>query len=324
MKSKRVLPVLFTLIILFLMAMLILYPEKYIAASASGLLLFARLVLPALLPFMFMTAILTGIGGAELISRAFSPLTDKLFKSGGLSPYVYFMSVLSGYPVGSKIIADLYENKTISSAQAAKMATFCSTSGPLFIIGSVGAGMLGDKNLGFLLYGVHIISGIICGVIFRGKAQSSPPLLMKKQNADQILNKAMLESALSLLCVGGFITVFYILAHILQDIGALLPLEMFLKLIFLPFSNSGAAAKPMSVGLVEMTLGCELLSAQSGTFSLCAVSFLIAFGGLSIIIQQLMFLKKAKVCAGFFLLTKTVHAFLSFFLCFLLSVLKVF
>ena len=310
---------------LFLMLMLILYPEKYIAASAAGLLLFARLVLPALLPFMFMTAILTGIGGAELISRAFSPVTDKLFKSGGLSPYVYFMSVLSGYPVGSKIIADLYENKMINSLQAAKMSTFCSTSGPLFIIGSVGAGMLGDKNLGFLLYGVHIISGILCGIVFRGKKQGAPPpLLLKKQNADSILSKAMLESALSLLCVGGFITVFYVLAHILQDIGALLPLELLFKLIFLPFSKGGASAQPMAVGLIEMTLGCELLSAQSGAFSLCAVSFLIAFGGLSIIIQQLVFLKKAKVGAGFFLLTKTVHAFFSFALCFLLLALKLF
>jgi sporulation integral membrane protein YlbJ len=228
------------------------------------------------------------------------------------------MSILSGYPVGSKIIAELYQNNVINSNESTKMSTFCSTSGPLFIIGSVGIGMLSNKTIGFTLYLCHIISGILCGMIFRFYGGISKDILpVKKPAIDNILGEAIYTSVISILTVGGFITIFYILADMLIDFNILLPLQCFISLLLAPFTKDTTLAKYITEGLIEGTRGCGLLASLSNPLVLPAISFVIAFGGLSIIIQQLTYLKKAKANLGVFMLSKFLHATLSFILCFI-------
>jgi len=80
---------------------------------------------------------------------------------------VFFLSILSGYPVGSKIIADLYKSNEISKTDAIKTASFCSNSGPMFILGSVAIGMFANKTMGILILISHIFGALFNGVIYR-------------------------------------------------------------------------------------------------------------------------------------------------------------
>ena len=75
------------------------------------------------------------------------------------------LAVCSGYPAGSKVVAEFYESGAISKSQTAKTAYLCSASGPLFIIGSVGFKMFGDKIYGVKILLCHLIAVISVSLV---------------------------------------------------------------------------------------------------------------------------------------------------------------
>ena len=85
------------------------------------------------------------------------------------------MSILSGYPVGSRIVADLYSNGSLGRAEAERLSYLCSTSGPMFILGSVGSAMFGDGKAGAILFASHLFG--VLSVFFPHKTfrEERPP-----------------------------------------------------------------------------------------------------------------------------------------------------
>ncbi|MBR1984394.1 MAG: sporulation integral membrane protein YlbJ, partial [Clostridia bacterium] len=143
----------------------------YINEAFNGITIWATLLLPSLFPFFFFTRLFTSLNLTSEISKVFGKITKRLFNCSGESGYAFFMSIFSGYPVGSKLTADLYSKNIISSYEAKKMVSFTSNSGPMFILGTVGIGMLISKTAGLILLFSHIISAILNGIIFRGKKE---------------------------------------------------------------------------------------------------------------------------------------------------------
>ena len=66
----------------------------------------------------------------------------KLFGINGYGFYAFIMSIISGYPLGCKITADLYNQGKISEKELTKTVIISSTSGLEFVIGAVGGLML--------------------------------------------------------------------------------------------------------------------------------------------------------------------------------------
>ena len=115
-KTKRT-AVLLSAAALLLIVLLALSPARYAAACLEGVSLWAKAVLPSLFPFFILTALLTKLGAAETLADKLSPLTKKC-KLPGAAAYCFLLSILSGYPVGSRIIADLAGSGPIAYARA--------------------------------------------------------------------------------------------------------------------------------------------------------------------------------------------------------------
>lgn len=320
LKLKRTLKLTFILSIVFLIVALAIFPDKYSKSTYRGVLLWATSVMPSLLPYFFLTAILTKTNSLSKITYRFTPVTKKLFRLNGISLYAFFMSVLSGYPVGSKITADLYEKKLINDGEAKRLSLLCSTSGPLFIIGAVGVNMFFSKQVGFILYVAHVLSAILTALIFRNKFEppSAGNYLLLYEKSDNALYECVYSSVVSVLVVGGFVSVFYVISEILSDFYILHPLIKLFSVILTPFSPLGEESTALTVGLIEFTKGAKALS-LIGTTSLTVSlsSFVITFGGISAILQSLAFLKSARVSARFFVFGKLIQAVISFILCYL-------
>ncbi|MDD7165583.1 MAG: hypothetical protein PUI31_02795, partial [Clostridia bacterium] len=285
-------------------------------------------VLPSLLPFFFFTSLLAKIGATERMARTLKKPCEQIFGTSGYAAYAFLMSILSGYPVGAKIIGDLGENGLIDETDATKMSAFCSTSGPLFIVGSVSVGMFGSVAAGKLLFLAHTLSALITGVIFRFYRQTKKTTTSADKNAPQavlprvspakkkaennnVLYDCVYSSVVSLATVGGFICVFYVLADIFQNLDILYPLWKTLCFI----TKNETLSKAFSYGLIECTRGCKMLALCGlSTYSLAFASSLIAFGGVSVLVQSVCFLKKANVKISVFLLAKTVQTVISFLL----------
>ncbi len=303
------------------MAFIIIFPDKYTEKCLFGIKLWAVTVLPTLLPFFFLTQLLTFTGAINKISKTASKFTKPLFRCGGLSFYAFLMSILSGYPVGSRIVYDLRRSGLITKSEATKIAVLASTSGPLFIIGAVGIGMFLSKAIGFIIYISHVLSAIIMGLIFRnyGKEEYMNPQLLKPKNQENILYNSIYNSVISVLIVGGFISIFYVFASILQDANILTPLEKIFELLFSLFGGESKTSKAFALGLIECTSGAKALSGLKNVkLSASLSSALISFGGISIIMQSLIYLQKAEVKSKIFIFSKIIQAIISFIVCYII------
>ena len=161
------------------------------SATIDGIKLWIACVLPALFPYLFITAILTSLSVTVKFSTKLSPITTRLFNTGGISGFCYFLSILSGYPIGAKTVADMRNKGLIDQAEAQRAAALCSTSSPMFLIGSVGNIMFKSNRFGLMLFSTHFLSSIIIGIIFsfykrREKpTETYPKMKEKSENNDE-------------------------------------------------------------------------------------------------------------------------------------------
>lgn len=313
MKKQNIILSLLLFIVIILFAI---NPQENMSACLSGIKTWALYVLPALFPFFVLTRLLSSLGIVEKIGNKLSGVTRFLFGTPGVSAYVYLMSILSGYPVGAKLTADLYEQGAISQQEAIKITTFTSTSGPLFIIGTVSAGMFANVKLGIVILISHLLGAIANGILFRrygGISVSS----MAVQAPKNILEESMWSSIKSILVIGGYVSVFFVLIQMLNTYKILTPINIVLGGILSLVGISSQTATGITDGFFEVTRGCLTLSQLSIPLPVVAIilTFIISFGGLCIHMQAMTFLKKFNMKMSFYFLMKITQAILSALIC---------
>ena len=98
-------------------------PDVFVSSALNGIKLWAIIVLPALLPFFFLTALASALGLTRTTAKIAGKPFSEIFRTSGVCAYAFITSVLSGYPVGAKIISDLKTQGLISSDEATRAAT---------------------------------------------------------------------------------------------------------------------------------------------------------------------------------------------------------
>jgi hypothetical protein len=122
----------------------------------------------------------------------------------------------------------------------------------------------------------------------------------------QTLYDLSMSSVLSVFAVGGIIILFYLLTEMLSSLHVV----SFLARVISPIAGDSSTA--LVKGLLETTGGFKSLSflpVSSAVFS-CAC-FMIGFGGISVIIQSIAFLKSAKIKTAPFILSKITCGLIS-------------
>ncbi|MDE5896832.1 MAG: hypothetical protein K2H43_03335 [Clostridia bacterium] len=308
MTHKKLIPSVFAAAAVTLaMALFLISPARYSQSVREGVSLWAVSVLPATFPFLFLTALFTRFRLYGKLSRALSPLTGRLFAVSGAGGGAALLAMLSGYPVGARSVSDLAERGAIPAEETFRLACLATTSGPMFLVGGVGTAMFQSPLCGWILLGSHLIAvSIVCLILRFGKkaAPSRPAVTLRHEN---VLYDSLYSSVISILCVGGSIAVFYAFGQMLADLTA-----------FLPLGDTGIA---LLRGLLEMTAGCALLSQDPCALSLALCAFLVTFGGICVLVQQLAFLGKAGVKPLPFLGVKFLQGVLAAAICYPLALL---
>lgn len=314
-RARQTLPL--SILICFFICCLVINPERYIQSIFNGMLLFAKNVAPALFPFFFFTKILTGLGGANAMGKLLKKPISRLYNAPSQSGYILVMSLLSGYPVGAKLIDDFYENGNFSIENCKKVCSFTSTSGPLFVVGTVGTLMLSSPKAGYVLFLCHALGALVNGLLYRGRKMEEkalpPPITAKDE---ELLGKSITSSILSVLVVGGYIAIFSMIIDIADDFKIIDGLSFLLAKPLALFNVPQEVAKASVMSLIEITRGCQAF-AQSGVdikIILPFIAGLLSFGGLSITFQSLTFLRNCKIKTSFYFLVKLTQAILTFLL----------
>ncbi len=318
-----------------LAVLFLLYPESCLNAAKDGLELWFFTVLPSLFPFVVASFMLLETGLVRLIAHFFSRGTRFLFNASGESAYIFLASALSGYPVGARLAAELYQSGKMSEPDAQAVVRFTSVSGPVFITGAVASGMLGLPEAGIYLVATHYLSALLTGVIFglfrrRNTAKVRPAktslreawALFRSDAAQCPPAGALMadgvDKAMSLMLrVGGYIVVFSVIMELLSVTGLL----GWAVKIYSPIANligiSDQCVSAMILGSLELSAGSAKMAASGMPLSLMLpmIASIIAFGGLCVHMQTRAACAAAQLKLKGFVLAKTLQGTLAAALC---------
>jgi len=301
LKSKSTL----TILVLLSITLFIINPQSCMDSTSQGLKIWLINVVPALFPFFILTRIITAFNQTSI--PVLDKFTTKFFhtQNAGL---VYFLSLLSGYPVGAKIISNYYENGTINKSTATKMFSFCSTSGPMFIIGTIGIGVFKDAKIGYILLIGHIIGSFLNGLLYRGR--NTPSNKFKDNITKTSLNDIMYDSIISILLVGGYIIFASVVIRLLELTNIL---SFLANLICLVPIFDYSTVYSMLCGILEITNGLIMLGSTTISIQLQIIlsSVIISFSGICIMLQSSAFLNKIGIKKSTMLVQKVTQSILT-------------
>lgn len=144
---------------------LVLFSRSNLTAAKNGLILWATAVVPSLFPFFVANEMLSYTNVISILGKLLTPIMRPLFGVPGEAAYAFIMGLISGYPVGAKIISNFMEQGICTKEEAERMLSFTNNSGPLFIIGTVGISLFSNTAIGILLFITHILACVSVGII---------------------------------------------------------------------------------------------------------------------------------------------------------------
>ena len=307
---------------IFLIFALLCYPAEMLTASAESIQLWLTKVFPSLFPFMAACGILLHIGAAERMGSFFHPLMKPLFRLDGIAAFPFFLGILSGYPMGAKITAQLYENKKITLDEAQHILVFSNNPGPLFLIGTIGAGFFGVPFFGYTLLLCSFLGAVTTGILWRFCRKNSPsqnhtfPIFRPTLSLTEVLSASVSDAVNTILLIGGYLILFGTVSEAMELTGIFRFLSE--TCIFLPLS--AASLQGFCSGILEMTNGAYLLSHSSDSLHLrlTLAAFLVSFGGLSILGQTFGVLSSVPINKKDYLKGKLCNALFSSLFCYFL------
>ncbi len=303
--------------ILLFLCCLFLFPTAALSGAKNGLLLWFNQVMPSLLPFLILSALLLSTGLSDSIAKRLAPVLSPIFRCSPSGCYAIVIGLLSGLPVGAKTIAPLMESGRITKKEGQYLLPLCNNPSPLFLLGFISVSVLHQPALRYPVLFTVTLSSILAAMLLRPRSaacrrnhtsvrttvtSSSVPAasVTPEHSLDSghgsfrfsfLLLDSAIEQAFSVLTrVGGYIILFSVLA----EIWAKLPLPSFF------LACCGA--------ILEITTGSTSLSTLSLSPQLLIplVTGFVTFGGLSTAAQTKSVLAGTKLPFAHYLLTKAL------------------
>ena len=282
----------------FLCVLLIFNPQKSMLYAREGLLLCSEIIVPSLFPFFVCSGLLVYSGFCEKMAHFAAPVMKPLFNINPTGAAAFVLGIVSGYPQGAVTAGQLYGGGYLSKSEAERLLAFCNNSGPLFILGTVGAAMYKSPKTGILLYAAHILGAITVGIIFRFYKRDSynapvSGINTERKNISQIFSTAITDSLRSILTVCGAVLFCSVISKLVLDLFGL-------------DGITGAAAASM----MEFVSGLGKISRLdiNECEKLLMSSAVCAFAGLSVHLQVMGVISDKNLSLKPYFAGKALHA----------------
>lgn len=319
----------FTIIFILFTVSLLFFSDSNLIAAQDGLILWATKVLPSLFPFFVATELLCKTNFAYVLGKALNKIMRPLFNVPGESSLALILGTISGYPIGAKVVCNLKQEKIISKNEAERLIAYTNNSGPLFILATVGISLFQNKKIGIVLLISHIISALFVAYFFkfwkRDKLEisfnenrfNSKAIPIKLSNFGEILGNSIKSAISNILSIGGFIVLFSVILSILNTSGIIEFFSSFLGIFGIPQEISLA----FFTGIIELTNGVNLASNLYTNYHLLSIlltSFLLGFGGISVLLQVYSIISKENISIKPYILGKLLQGIFSVIFTFIL------
>jgi sporulation integral membrane protein YlbJ len=328
-----------------LVLLLLWFPEGSLQAAVKGVAIWWDVLFPALFPFLVIAEVMLGFGIVHFFGTLFDPLMRPLFGVPGIGGFVMAMGFASGYPVGARLTAQLWEQRLIERNEGERLVSFTTTSDPIFLIGAVSVGFFGDASLAPILAIAHYGSAIVVGLIMRwfGPVTASAAAtglrgsgfivrralqaMHRARLADgrpfgELLRQAVYQSLQLILVIGALVVFFSVTIDVVTEAHVMSLLHAAVEFVFHLFAIPAALSQAVVNGIFEVTLGAKAAGAAAGAVPLvskAAIAVLVlSWGGLSVHAQIVSLLHHTNLRYGPFLAARVLHGLLGCALVFLL------
>ena len=293
-------------------------------STFTGLNLVIKAILPTIFPFSVICNLIIHYDGISFYSNILGPIICKPLKLSNCSSFPIVASLLCGYPLGCKYCCDLYELGYISKEEYLRLLNIASNASPIFLIGSVGAAMLGNIKYGFILLLGNYLAPLIIGFFTKKNTHefnnsNEYPLKTDGSYNFGIIIKTSIENAINTtLQVGAFVIIFSIIIGIIKNNSLI---NIIFNNVEKLLSLSPNSLYGIFLGSIEYTNGCKILTSISSSiiFKLSSISFICSFSGLSIIGQISSFTGKFNVSLKKYSFIKFIQGIISFIITFIFS-----
>ncbi len=234
----------------------------------------------------------------EWVSRPLEPVCRWVFHLPPEAGSALLMSMIGGYPVGARTIAQLLEQGRIQPRTARRMLCFCINAGPAFVVSTVGAALYSSVQAGLCLLAAHLGASAIVGFfICTGKETFEPAPPAEPLPLGTAFVQSVSGAAQSLIGICAFVVTFSGLRSLLWETGLLPRLVTALERLW-PVSGGSAFYTALLRGLLEVTDGCIAASALGGEQAFVLTAFLLSFGGVSVICQAAAAFRRLPMSFG--------------------------
>lgn len=134
--------------------------------------------------------------------------------------------------------------------------------------------------------------------------------MIRVSNLGEILGDAIKKSISTVLSIGGFVVLFSVIISILSSLEILTGIANFLANFGIPYD----ILLSILTGIIELTNGVQVASTCYTSMPLPCIltcSFLLGFGGLSVLLQVFSIISKSKISIKPYLYGKILHGFLA-------------
>lgn len=249
--------------------LLLRFPSAAAGGVSRGLAVCGKQLIPSLFPFLVLTnfMIKSGLAGE---AAAWLARRIPLLHGRGQALTVWLLSVLGGYPTGACAVAGSVRQGLLSPSDAGPLLCCAVHAAPAFIIGGVGATMLGSTHAGLLLWTAHLLSAMVLWLLWRPMSVSSGTVHSTSMPLSRAVTDSLHEAAATLLSMAGCILTACTALSVIDALGA--------SAITAPITRA-LMALPL-----EVCIGC-LEAASCGVYAPFFLGLALGFGGLSVIGQ---------------------------------------
>ena len=232
----------------------ILFPAKMAGSVADGLVLWYSSVLPTLLPLSIFSNIIIQSGLFDTCFSKIHRFFQFILPVRPACIYPLIAGFLFGFPMGSKICADLFHAGKISRSEAENISCISNNFGPAFLcnymIRSIHDTSLPAWAVLFASYAPALILGRVLVArhnrTWKNIQQKIPP--SRSQIDFKIIDAGIMDGFTTMIKLAGYIILFAMLADIVMD---------------LPIQNP--QFKCICIGFMEITNGIHAVAQLPGT-----------------------------------------------------------
>lgn len=299
-KQDTLYQLLFTALSLYLIFLMLRYPALSLEYASTGLTLWFTKMVPTLLPFMILSGIMIRMNLTERFVGLLHPLLHRIYGTSRNGSYTIIMGFLCGFPMGARIVGELYEQHKLSREESALLLSFCNNIGPIYflsyVIPTLGIDRPGRPFL--LMYGIPLLYGFL---LMRIRPWMTRKVSSCENHPEARSLQARQPGSCSLLAaidasvLSGLIGI--------ARLGGYMVFFNLLNIVFQPFQHVNTNILNIYRCLLEITSGIDY-SGRSINF---AILILLPFGGFSCIAQTYSMIRQTDLSLRPYLYHKAVQ-----------------